>query len=93
MIIALPEFKEIIHNPAFKKHYGALENEKGQVLVNVPKGYDKENPAAEFLKLKSFVATKNIPDPMLSQPALLNESALAFKALMPLVKFINRSFE
>jgi uncharacterized protein (TIGR02453 family) len=88
-----PEFKKIITSPGFKTHYPGLEMTEGQMLVNVPKGYDKENPAAPFLKLKSFVATKNIPDTLLTTPALTKEVALAFKALMPLVKFINRSVE
>ena len=63
------------------------------MLVSVPKGYDKENPAAEFLKMKSFVATKNISDADLLSPKVGNEIIQSFKALMPLVKFINRAFE
>jgi uncharacterized protein (TIGR02453 family) len=88
-----PEFKKIINAPAFKNFYGTLEKDKDQMLVNVPKGYEKENPAAEFLKFKSFIATKNIPDTALLLPDLSNEISKVFKALIPLVKFINRSFE
>ena len=88
-----PEFQKIISNPSFKKQYNNLEMNEGQMLVNVPKGYDKENPAASFLKLKSFVATKNIRDTLLTNSGLLKETAKAFKALMPLVKFMNRSLE
>jgi uncharacterized protein (TIGR02453 family) len=89
----LPEFKKIITASSFKKNYGELEREENQVLVNVPKGYDKENPAAEFLKMKSFVATKNLSDEEVLSPNLEKEIIKSFKALMPLVKFINRSFE
>jgi len=88
-----PEFQKILNEPSFKKHFGELEREKEQLLVNVPKGYDKDNPASKFLKLKSFIATKNIADTELLLPGLSKEIAQAFKALMPLVKFINRSFE
>ena len=88
-----PEFKKIISSLAFKSQYPGLEMIEGQMLVNVPKGYDKENHAAAFLKLKSFVATKNIPDDLLTSATLTKEVALAFKALMPLVKFMNRSME
>ena len=87
------EFKKIISSSAFKSQYPGLEMNEGQMLVNVPKGYDKENPAVSFLKLKSFVATKNIPDALLTSPTLTKEVALAFKALMPLIKFMNRSME
>ena len=87
-----PEFKKIINSVAFKSQYPGLEMNEGQ-LVNVPKGYDKENPAASFLKLKSFVATKNIHDALLTSSDLTNEVVRAFKALMPLVTFMNRSME
>ena len=89
----LPEFKKIIQAPAFKKSFTELEHDKDQMLVNVPKGYDKEDPAAEFLRMKSFVATKSIPDSSLLSPNLAGEIATAFKALMPLIHFMNRSFE
>ena len=88
-----PEFKKLINAPSFKKNYGELQKDESQMLVNVPKGYDKENPATDFLKMKSFVATKNIPDADLLSPKLGNEIIQSFKALLPLVKFINRSFE
>ncbi|HRP31740.1 MAG TPA: DUF2461 domain-containing protein, partial [Agriterribacter sp.] len=47
------EFKKIINTGSFIKHYGNLDNEPAISLVNVPKGYTKENPAAQYLKLKS----------------------------------------
>ena len=88
-----PEFKKIINAPSFKKNYGELQKDESQMLVNLPKGYDKENPATDFLKMKSFVASKNIPDADLLSPKLGNEIIQSFKALLPLLKFINRSFE
>ena len=88
-----PEFKKIIGAAAFKKYYGELEKDEKQMLVNVPKGYDKENPAAEYLRMKSYIATKNLSDEEVLSPKLADEVIQSFKALMPLVKFINRAFE
>jgi len=88
-----PEFKNIINDSSFKKTFGELDRDKNQVLINIPKGYEKENPAAEFLKLKSFVATKKIADEELLLPSFCTKVSKDFKALMPLIKFINRSFE
>lgn len=88
-----PEFKKIIGAAAFKKQYGALENDESQMLVNVPKGYEKENPAADYLRMKSFVATKNLSDEEVLSPKLAGEVIESFKVLMPLVKFINRVFD
>jgi uncharacterized protein (DUF2461 family) len=73
--------------------YTELEKDEKQMLVNVPKGYDKENPAVDFLRMKSFVATKNISDDNVLSENLINETVQSLKALMPLVKFINRAFE
>jgi uncharacterized protein (TIGR02453 family) len=89
----LPEFKKIIGAAAFKKHYGQLERDENQMLVNVPKGYEKENPAADYLRMKSFIATKNLSDDEVLSPKLADDLIQSFKALMPLVKFINRAFE
>jgi uncharacterized protein (TIGR02453 family) len=88
-----PEFNKIITAPAFKKHYKELERDEKQMLVNVPKGYEKENPAGQYLRMKSFVATKNISDADILSENIINETIESLKALTPLVKFINRSFE
>lgn len=88
-----PEFKKIVGSSSFQKQYPGLEMNENQMLVNVPKGYDKDNPASSFLKLKSFVATHPIPDNLLQNKNLVSQVNIAFKALMPLVKFINRSIE
>ena len=88
-----PEFKKIIEALTFKKNYGGLEKDQNQMLINIPKGYEKENPAADFLRMKSFVATKNIADADLTNPKFMNEIVQSYKALKPLLNFINRSFE
>jgi len=88
-----PEFKKIIGAAAFKKYYGELEKDEKQMLVNIPKGYDKENPAVDYLRMKSYIATKNLSDEEILSPKLADEVIQSFKALMPLVKFINRAFE
>jgi hypothetical protein len=59
----------------------------------VPRGYEKTNPAAGYLKLKSFIATKKISDAELVQPSVINQVTKAFEALLPLIKFINKGIE
>jgi uncharacterized protein (TIGR02453 family) len=87
------DFKKIINATSFKKHYCQLEKDEKQMLVSIPKGYEKENPAADFLRMKSFIATKNLSDEEIVSSNLVKQTTDAFKALMPLIKFINRSFE
>lgn len=86
------EFSKIINNPAFKKPYGDLE--KGEYsLSREPKGYEKENPAIEYLKLKSFVAIRLVTDEEVVSEKYFKEIIAGFTAIMPLIKFINRALE
>ncbi len=87
------EFAELIKNKNFKKEYGDLEMTGDVKLINLPRGYDKDNPAIEYLKLKSFLALKPISDKELMDKDLSEKILQSFKALTPLVKFINRSME
>jgi len=86
------EFQDIIHQKDFKKIYDDLEQGEFK-LSREPKGYEKHNPAIEYLKLKSFVATQTLTDKDLVATDLLEKVLTAFTALMPLIKFINRSLE
>ncbi|HWA06652.1 MAG TPA: DUF2461 domain-containing protein, partial [Ignavibacteria bacterium] len=47
------KFKSIVEGKEFKKNFGKLWN--GDTLKTVPKGFDKEHPMGEYLKLKSFI--------------------------------------
>ena len=86
------ELYSIINQKDFKKTFGDLE--KGEFkLSREPKGYAKDNPAIEYLKLKSLVATQTLTDADLVSKNLLQKIVTAFTALMPLIKFINRSLE
>ncbi len=87
------EFKSIIEAKSFKSEYKKLESTPDLKLNNLPRGYDRENPAAEYLKFKSVLAIKNIPDEDLTSNKLTDKTIKAFKALMPLVKFINKALE
>ena len=87
------EFIGILKNKKFINHYTTLESTNDVKLVNLPRGYEKTNPAAEYLKLKSFIATTPISDTELIESALLNQVTKTFEALMPLLKFLNKALE
>lgn len=89
----LEEFKTIVGSKKFKSVYGELEKTEAYSLVNIPKGYEKDNPAAEYIKLKSWIATRNLTDVELTSKGLVKIVIDAFDALRPLVKFINRAIE
>lgn len=88
-----PEFKKITGAASFKKSYAEISQGEEYKLQRVPKGYEADNPAAEFLKLKSFTAMKSVPDKELTAPELVKNSVAALKALQPLIEFINRAIK
>ncbi len=81
---------EILNNPLYKKTYGSLDIEEGQKLSRPPKGYEAEDPAIEFLKLKSFTASTPLSDEMLTSDKLIPHIIDRFTILKPLIGFINR---
>ncbi|MGZ8557838.1 MAG: DUF2461 domain-containing protein [Chitinophagaceae bacterium] len=86
-------FKKITGSGKFKAVYGDLSEEAEYMLSRVPKGYDADNPAANYLKRKSFVAMTPLKDPELTSKDLTKKILIAFSALQPLLKFINQSIE
>jgi len=81
---------DILNNPLYKKTFGSLDVEDGQKLTRPPKGYKAEDPAIEFLKLKSFTASTPLPDEMLTSDKLVGHIIDTFTILKPLIGFINR---
>jgi uncharacterized protein (TIGR02453 family) len=87
----LPEFKSIVSSAVFKKQYKDLHRGEDISLTRVPKGYEPSNPAAEYLKLKSLIAMRPLSDEEVQSKDLEKTCVAAFKALKPLVEFVNRT--
>jgi uncharacterized protein (TIGR02453 family) len=87
----LNEFSGIIESAEFTRQYGGLSDGPDMRLQRIPKGYEADNPAAPYLRYKSFVAMKPLSDELLLSDQALKESIDACKALSPLLKFLNRA--
>ena len=87
------DFKKIIGSKKFKSVYGDLDRSEDFLLKRVPKGYEPDNPAADYLKLKSFVGISFFSDSDLTSKDLVRKTVAAFEALQPLIEFINESME
>lgn len=85
------EFQKIVNDKNFKKHFGILDRE--DKLVNPPKDYEKDNPAIEFLKLKSFVAYKELDSKAVISKAFLKQCVETFKAMHALNLFLRRAMD
>jgi len=86
------EWNKIIGNPAFKKQFNT-GIEKTDTLVRPPKGYDENNPAVVFLKLKSFIASRSFTDAEIVSKTIEAELSKTFKAVKPMIDFINKSLD
>jgi len=85
------DFLRILRNRSFQSVYGDLSHEAEYKLSRVPKGYEADNPAAEYLKLKSFIASLPLRDAELTDKDLVKKTTAAFAALQPLIVFINQA--
>ena len=61
------------------------------VLKNGPKGYDKDDPAIEYLKLEGFSLNHRMTDAAMSADGALAEWVSAHRTASPLVEFINKA--
>jgi uncharacterized protein (TIGR02453 family) len=85
------DFKKIIGSKKFKAVYGDLYKGDDASLSKVPQGFEKDNPAAVYLKLKSFIAMKSLKEADLTSKDLLKSVLEAFETLQPLLEFMNRA--
>jgi len=87
------EFASILKNKNFKKTFGDLYKGEDLSLKRMPKGYEEDNPAIDYLKLQSLIAEAKIKDEDLTKSTLHKKTVTAFEALQPLLNFINRSLD
>jgi len=85
------EFSKIIQDKKFKSIYADLDKSEGMSLVREPKGYEKDNPAINYIKLKSWIALKPITDKQLTENELVKTITDSFEALFPLIDFLNKA--
>jgi uncharacterized protein (TIGR02453 family) len=87
------DFKKIVKAKKFQATFGDLDRSEGVALTRPPKGYDDQNPAIEYLKLKSFIASVPLEDKMLTDKGLVKHLAGLFATLQPLIGFLNMGVE
>lgn len=80
---------KIMTDKKFKKMYGAFETE--YALKNTPKGYEKDHPMAEWLKLKSFVVSHYFTDEEVKDKKFLKTVIDTYKTAKPLNDFLKEA--
>jgi uncharacterized protein (TIGR02453 family) len=87
------EFNTIVSAPGFRKYYGNLYRSDGIEMTRVPQGFEKDNPAADYLKLKHIIGIHEIRDDVVTSNGFIKKVLVAYRTLMPMVKFLNRALE
>ena len=82
------EFSNIIKNKKFKTLFKKIE---GEQLKTLPQGYAADNPAIEYLKMKSFTVSFNIPDTDVLGKGVVKKAMDVFTIMRPFIDFLNRS--
>ena len=86
------EWKKIISRPNFKKLFpGGVDGL--EILARPPKGYDDQNPAIEYLKMKNFVVMRTLTDADIQSKSLVREVVKTFETMKPFIDFMNRAID
>ena len=78
------EWKRAIGTPAFRKNFSL----GGESLQRPPRGFDKEHPLIDDIKLKSFIAVREMTIDDCQKPQFQRSVETAFKQATPFLQFL-----
>jgi uncharacterized protein (TIGR02453 family) len=84
------DFLKILNQKDFKKHFPELDQD--DKLVKVPQGFEKEDPMAEYLKLKNFIVVYSVKDDEILDKSAVKNLTKIFKLMKPFNDFLNAPF-
>ena len=80
------EIREIISNPTFVKYFGKLQ---GDSLKTSPRGFDKEHPNMDLIRMKQFIVVRNFTDEEVLSENFFNELDKSYKAMRPYFNYMS----
>ncbi len=84
----IDNYKEIINNKTFKKHFDGIYGEK---LKLAPKGFPKDFADIDLLKNKHYTVIHKVDDTFWTSENLIEYLSKIFKIQFPFNKFINKA--
>ena len=84
------EFLKILQQDDFRNNFRGLSVESK--LHRVPTGFEKDDPMAEFLKLKNLIVVHPVSDEALMRDDAAANFAKIFKSIKPLNDFLTAPF-
>jgi uncharacterized protein (TIGR02453 family) len=79
-------FKSIAGNSTFRKYFGQLQGER---LKTIPRGYPKDHPEPDLLRLKSLTVIRHISDDDVTSANFLADTIRTFKAMKPFLRYLD----
>lgn len=82
--------RAILADPAFREHFDEMSGER---LKSVPRGYARNDPAADLLAYKQYLAGATLPAKVIERPTVVEVVDQHFQAMAPLVSYLNRAIQ
>lgn len=77
--------RKIISDKNFIKHFGKLE---GEGVKTAPKGFDRDHPAIDLIRMKQFTASEKFTEAEALHPDFADKVNDSFKALRPFFDYM-----
>lgn len=84
-----PAFRKTVTDKALVKAMGALQ---GDQLKRVPKGFDPDHPAGDFLRMTQYYFSATLPSEAAGRRQLASTVAAMFKTMTPFVTLVDTMF-
>jgi uncharacterized protein (TIGR02453 family) len=82
----LRRFRSIVDAPSFRRALGRVQGER---LQRVPLGFAKDDPAAEYLRFRQFLAARTLAPRAATGLGFYRTLLNTFKRIAPMVRFLN----
>lgn len=82
-------WQAVITAPSFTQYFTV----KGSALKNVPSGYDKAHPQAQYLKNKSWYVEYRLKDEQLLDKGFVLDATQIYQAMQPFNAFLNDALQ
>lgn len=87
------DLEAILNEENFKREFGDFSRNEKSMLKSPPRGYEKDHPAIELLKLKSFETVQKFDISEVTKKDFVSKMSQKLILLKPLNEFMNRALE
>jgi len=79
-------FLKITRAKPFRTYFGRVD---GQKLKTAPRGYPKDHPRLDLLRLKTVTVSRSVSDILVASPQFVKETLVTFKAMRAFLRYLD----